>query len=155
MELRPLALAKKMKISVVALSVLALALTLSSFAALNVDQNLASSGTITTSPNIGVYSDAGCTVNLTSICWGSVAAGGSVSQTVYVKNTGTGSMTLSLAASGWSPAGASTYITVSWNQQNAVLSAGQSVAAVVTVSVSSSITGISTFSNTITISGTG
>jgi hypothetical protein len=102
-----------------------------------------------------VYSDSACTTNMTSINWGSIAAGGTATQTVYVKNTGTGTMTLSLTASNWSPSGASTYITISWNQQGTQLSAGGSVAATLTLTVSSSITGITSFSNTITISGTG
>jgi hypothetical protein len=116
---------------------------------------LSSSGTITTSPNIGVYSNSGCTVNMTTVDWGVVAAGATYAQTVYVKNTGTGVMTLNLATSGWSPAGASAYISVTWNQQGTQLAAGQSIAAVITLTASSNITGITNFSNTITISGTG
>jgi hypothetical protein len=115
----------------------------------------ASSGKIMTSSNIGVYSDSNCTINMNSINWGFVAAGGSVARIVYVKNTGTGTMTLSLAVSNWSPTTASTYIIVSWNQTGTQLSAGQSVPATITLNVSSSITGIKTFSNTIAISGTG
>jgi hypothetical protein len=114
----------------------------------------ASSGTILASSDIGVYSDSACTINLNSINWGSVAAGGSVTQIVYVKNTGTSTMTLSLAVSNWSPTTASTYITISWNQTETQLSAGQSVPAAITLTVSPSITGVTTFSNTIAISGT-
>jgi archaellum component FlaG (FlaF/FlaG flagellin family) len=146
---------KSPKLLAIVLTVAALALGASTLAAINVSQNVSSSGTITTSPNIGVYSDSACTTNMTSINWGSIAAGGTATQTVYVKNTGTGSMTLSLATSSWSPSGASTYITISWNKQGTQLSAGQSVAATLTLTVSSSVTGITSFSNTITISGTG
>jgi hypothetical protein len=102
-----------------------------------------------------VYFDSGCTINMNSINWGSVAAGSSVTQIVYVKNTGTGTITLSLAASDWSPSIAGIYITVSWNQQGTQLSARQSVPAMITLTVSSSITGVTTFSNAIAISGTG
>jgi archaellum component FlaG (FlaF/FlaG flagellin family) len=150
-----MAMAKASKLLVVVLTVAAFALATLTLAAINVSQNVSSSGTIATSPNIGVYSDSACTTNMTSINWGSVAAGGSATQIVYVKNTGTGSMTLSLAVSNWIPSGASTYITISWNQQGTQLSAGQSVAATITLTVSSSITGITSFSNTIAISGTG
>lgn len=150
-----MAIAKTSKYLVIVLTVAAFALATLTLAAINVSQNVSSSGTITTSPNIGVYSDSACTTNMTSINWGSVAAGGTATQTVYVKNTGTGSMTLSLAVSNWIPSGASTYITISWNQQGTPLSAGGSVAATITLTVSSSITGITSFSNTIAISGTG
>jgi len=96
-----------------------------------------------------------CTTNKTSITWASVAAGGSATQTVYVKNTGTAPMTLNLAVTNWTPTTASNYITITWNQQGTVLTAGQLIAATLTLNVSSSITGITSYSNTITISGTG
>jgi len=150
-----MAMAKASKYLVIVLTVAAFALATLTLAAITVTQNVSSSGAVVTSPNIGVYSDSACTTTMTSITWGSVAPGGSATQTVYVKNTGTGSMSLSLAVSNWSPSGASTYITISWNQQGTQLSAGQSVAATITLTVSSSITGITSFSNTITISGTG
>ena len=148
------AIAKASKLLIVVLTVTAFALAALTLGAITVTQNVSSSGVVTDS-NIGVYSDSGCTTNMTSINWGSVAAGGTATQTVYVKDTGTGAMTLSLAVSNWSPSGASTYITISWNKQGTQLSAGQSVAATITLTVSSSITGITSFSNTITISGTG
>jgi len=64
-------------------------------------------------------------------------------------------MSLSLATSTWTPSNANAYITVSWDKQGATLTPGQSSAAILTLSVSSSITGITSFSNTITLSGTG
>ena len=149
-----MAIAKASKYLVIVLTVVAFALAASTLAVITVTQNMSSSGVVT-SPNIGLYSDSSCTTNMTSINWGSVAAGGTVTQTVYVKNTGTGTMSLGLAVSNWLPSGASTYITISWNKQGTQLSAGQSVAATLTLTVSSNITGITTFSNTITISGTG
>jgi len=85
---------------------------------------------------------------------GSLQAGGSTTQTIYVKNTGTGTLTLELSPTNWTPVQASTYITISWDKQGTQLSAGQSTQATVTITVSSSITGITNFSNTISISGT-
>jgi hypothetical protein len=92
---------------------------------------------------------------MASVNWGSISAGGVATQTVYVKNTGTGTITLSLTTSNWNPAGASTYIAISWNQQGTQLSTGQAVVATITLTVSPGITGISSFSDTMTISGTG
>lgn len=88
---------------------------------------------------------------------GSVEAGGSTSQTIYVEDTGGAAMTLSITVSGWAPSTASTYITLTWNGQGTQIQPGVSGALPVTLTltVSSSITGISTFSNSITISGTG
>lgn len=141
--------------AIISLVCVGFALTLTTYSAINVSTNINSSGSITTSPNIGAFYDSACTTAVSSVTWGSVSAGGVTSQTVYIKNTGTGTIALSLATSAWNPAGAATYITVSWNQQGTQLPAGQSVAATITLTVAPSITGITSFSNTMTISGTG
>ena len=150
-----MAIATNSKILVIALTIVAVSLVGSTLAAITVNQNLNSTGTIATTPNIGIYSDAACTNALTTINWGPRAAGSTTTQTVYIKNTGSGSITLNLATTNWSPSGASNYITIAWNRQGTSLATDQSTAATLTLTVSAGITGITTFSNTITISGTG
>ena len=149
-----MAIIKTTKTIVILLTVAAFALTASTFAAITVNQSVNSIGTISTSPNIGVYSDAACTNAITSLNWGSIAAGGASSQTIYLKNTGTGSMTLTMTTSTWSPTNANTYIAISWNKDGSVLGAGLVTAAILTATVSSNIAGITSFSNTIIFSGT-
>jgi hypothetical protein len=73
---------------------------------------------------------------------------------MYVKNTGDVSETLNMTVSSWSPSSASSYITLTWNQEKTVLTAGQVVEAVLTLSVSSSISDVTSFSFSITITGT-
>jgi hypothetical protein len=148
-------ISKRALIAIAALLICALAISATTVAVISVNQNVPSSGSIATSPNIGVYSDVACTQNLTSINWGSITPGNNVTQTVYVKNTGTGSMTLSMTVSNWSPAQADTYLTITWNKQGNQLTAGQSITATLTLAVAANITDITNFSNTITISGTG
>ena len=144
---------KTAKLIVIALTLTALTLAATTLAAINVNRDIISSGNITTTPNINVYSDSACTQNLTTINWGSIEAGSNASKTIYVKNTGTGILTLSLATSDWNPTGASTYLTINWNKAGTHLSAGESTSAVLTLTVASNITGITTFSNTITVRG--
>jgi hypothetical protein len=124
------------------------------FAVLNVQRAIPSSGLVV-SVNVGVYSDSACTLNLTSIDWGTVYPGGYVSRTVYVKNTGNVPMTLSMAATGWNPAGAAGQINVAWDKENAVLNAGQSASAILTLSVSQNVSGVTSFSMNIIVSGSG
>jgi hypothetical protein len=143
------------KILTIVLIVSAFALTATTLAVLTVNQNVGSTGTITTSPNIGVYSDSGCTQNMTTFNWGTIAAGSSDTQTIYVKNTGTGTMTLSMSVSSWTPTSASTYMTLTWNKGGTHLSAQESTTATLTLTVASDIEDITNFSNSITISGTG
>jgi hypothetical protein len=143
----------KPQLLIVILTIIGLTLGVSTMATITMYQNVSSTGTITTTPNIGIFSDSACTTSLSSINWGSVAAGDSATRTVYIKNTGTGAMTLDLSTSSWNPAEASTYITISWNKGGTTLAAGQSTAATITLTTAANITGISTFSYLITISG--
>jgi hypothetical protein len=143
-------------VTTIILSATMVALALTAYAAINVSIGINSSGSIAVSPNIGVYSDSACTVQLTTINWGSPSPGATVNQTVYIKNTqGSTSLTLSMTTSNWNPTTANGPLTVTWNQQGTVLAPEQSIAATLTLTVSSSITGITTFSVQISISGTG
>jgi hypothetical protein len=92
---------------------------------------------------------------LTSIDWGTISPGGSVVRTIYVKNTGGAQLTLNMATNGWSPAGAGSSMSLSWNRESTVLSAGQSIDATLTLTVSSGISSITSFSVYIVITGTG
>ena len=117
-----------------------------------VNRALPSSGTIQTL-NVGVYSDYACSQNLPSISWGDIAPGGSVNKTIYVKNTGSPQITLSMAKTSWNPASANGPITLVWNREGTKLSAGGVATATLTLRVLENITGITTFSVTILISG--
>lgn len=129
----------------VVISVLAAALVTSS--------TFSNSGTIV-AIGVGVYSDSSCTTVLSSINWGNLTLGASVSYTIYVKNNGTIPVTLTMTTGNWNPTTASSYITLSWNRPNYVLTAGSSVQAALTLNVSSSLTGFTNFAFDITITGT-
>jgi hypothetical protein len=152
-----LAFAKASKLTVILLTVTAMIVAGVTYAAITVNQNVNSNGTITTGPNVGVYSNSQCTNSISSLNWGSIETGGSTSQTIYVEDTGGTAMTLSIAVSNWSPSTASNYITITWNGQGSQIQPGVSgaLAVTLTLTVSPSITGVTSFSNSITISGTG
>ena len=108
--------ARKIKLSittaVMVLVVIGITLTLTTFAAISTSQNVPSEGTVITSANLGVYSNSLCTTTLSSISWGNLTAGSTKTQTIYIKNTGSGlSLTLSMATSNLTPSGAVGYIT--------------------------------------------
>ncbi len=124
------------------------------FAFLSAQRAIPSAGLVV-AVGVGVFSDVACSANLTSISWGNVYPGGSVSRIIYVKNTGNAPITLSMATSGWSPAAANGPISIAWSREGAVLAAGQSTAATITLSVSQVITGVSEFSVNIVVSGVG
>ena len=140
--------------AIIAIAMIGLVLTVTTAGLLSVSQSVSSSGTVTTI-NVGVYSDSACTIPLTTINWGSISPGGSVTSTVYVKNTGNSQITLSMTKNSWTPTSADGPITLTWNRESTTLGAGLYTTAVLTLSVSSGISGISTFSVNIVITGTG
>ena len=105
--------------------------------------------------NVGVYSDSGCTTPLANIDWGVLEGGNTVTRTAYIKNSGNTAMTLSMSVGNWVPTSASSYIQLTWNYSGQTLNPGQSLAVTLTLTVSTSITGITSFSFDITIVGTG
>ena len=138
----------------IALTVVALLLSLTTLGLLTMSQTITSSGAIT-SINVAVFSDSACTTPVNALSWGIVSPGTSVSRTVYVKNTGNIPLTLNMHTASWGPSGANNSISLTWNKDNAQLNADQSTAADLTLTVASSISGISNFSVNIIISGSG
>ena len=105
--------------------------------------------------NVDVYWDVGCTQNVTGIDWGTPAPGDVVNNVVYIKNGGTSLVTLSMLSSGWDPAGAGSFLSLTWDREGATVDAGGVVQASLSLDVSGAITGITDFSFDIVIEGTG
>lgn len=103
---------------------------------------------------VGVYVDSGCSQPLSSINWGTLTPGSTSNFTAYVRDEGTTALVLSKTIGNWSPSSASSYITLNWNREGYVLGSGATVQTIFTLLVSSNISGISSFSFDITITGT-
>jgi hypothetical protein len=138
---------------IAAIAITGLFLTVISAGVLTTSTTLSSTGTIT-SVNVGVYSDSGCTQPLSSINWGSLAPGESTTRTIYLKNTGTAPVTLSMTTTSWTPSNANTYLSLTWNRESYSLTAGNTVQAILTLMASSSAGNITSFSVNIVITGT-
>ena len=145
---------KKMpSIAIIALAITALALTLTTAAVLSASQNVPLNGTINT-VNLGVYSNSECTQTVTSLNVGTLNPGGTATQTVYVKNTGNVPETLTMTTNNWTPSGADSYLTLTWNRQNTILNAGASIQATLTLTAAANTGSITTFSCDVTLTGT-
>ena len=116
-------------------------------------QTIPSDGTITT-VNVSVYTNIQCSQNCTSINWGALYPGNSTTQTVYVKNTGTVPITLTMTADTWTPENADDYLALDWNQEGTILSVGQSVTATLTVTAAADTGDLQDFNVNIVITGT-
>ena len=157
---------KRTSIIVVALVIVGIILLLITFAALTLSPHgsstdvvskssiVSSNGKVSTSASCGLFSNSACTTPISSINWGNLTAGETSNQTIYIKNISSGlSLTLNMTTNSWSPASANGPITITWNQEDTILSPGQSTAATLTISVSSSEVDITSFSVQILITG--
>jgi hypothetical protein len=104
---------------------------------------------------VGVYSDSGCSQEVLSIPWGTLDPGETSHETVYICNDGNVAVVLTMTTENWDPSSASSHITLSWNlEEGYVLDPEESVETVLTLSVSSSISGVESFTFDIVITGT-
>ena len=142
------------KATIGAVLVIALMATLmGALSTLTVTRTFPNTGTINVI-GVGVYSDPGYTTVLSSVNWGSLNPGETANQTIYIMNNGTIPVTLTMTYGNWSPATAQSYITLSMDKNNTQLASSSNVTAVLTLSVSSAITGVTNFNFNINITGT-
>ena|SRR3990172_12628478 len=139
--------------AIIAVAVTGLFLTMLTAGLLTTSQTLTSGGTIT-AVNVGLYSDSSTTQNLTSIDWGIIAPGNSTTRTIYVKNSGTIPITLSMTTSNWSPSNATQYLSLAWNREGYVLNTNSSISAAITLNATSAAGNLTNFSFNIVITGT-
>ena len=144
---------KAVAVYVAALAGLWLFVTLLASGTFVSSQTLSSAGVIATA-GLGVYSDSACTQSLTSIDWGTVVPGNSVFRTVYVKNTGTAQVKLSLSTANWIPYSASGPIALSWSLEGRSLAASQVALGTLSLDVSPNAASISSFKMDIVVTGT-
>jgi hypothetical protein len=137
----------------IAVAVAGIVMLTSVLALLQSNRSFSNNGTITT-VNVGAYQDSSCTQVLSTIDWGNVVPGSSSSRTIYVKNTGNAPISLNMTVNTWNPSNAGNYMNLTWNQESALLNVGNSVATLLVLSVSASVTGITSFSFNATITGT-
>ena len=104
---------------------------------------------------VGIYWDYACTDRTSSINWGLLDPGSNKTVTVYVRNEGNAVTTLSKATQNWNPSTTSSYMIMNWNYAGQTLSMNQVLQIKLTLIVSPTISGITSFSFDITITATG
>jgi hypothetical protein len=93
--------------------------------------------------------------SVTSIDWGTLNIGSTTNVTVYVRNEGSVSVTLTKAVT-WHTAGVSSYLTLSWDYKGQTLTVSSVTKIVLTLTVSSSTpASITDFSFDLGITATG
>jgi len=104
--------------------------------------------------DVEIFSDNALTQVLSSVTWGALEPGASMSQIMYIRNNGDDQVALSLTTEDWAPAGASDYLQLSWNYDGSPISPGEVIQITMVLDVSSSISGIDTYNFNIIIFGT-
>jgi hypothetical protein len=108
----------------VAIAVLVLVVIASgAFAVLTYTASINGKGSIT-GVGVSIYSDPQGQNSTDSINWGNIAPGGSVTTTIYIKNTGNTPITLALSTANWTPTTISSSLTLTWDYNNATVQAG-------------------------------
>jgi hypothetical protein len=104
---------------------------------------------------VGIYWDSACTNRTSSINWASLDPGSNKTVTLYIRNEGNAVATLSKAAQNWNPSNVSGYMTLNWNYAGQTLSVNQVLQVKLTLTVSSTVSGITNFTFEITVTATG
>jgi len=131
-------------------------ITATASAVLIIQKTIPSSGNIvvvipTPPPPIDIidvlfYSDPAATVKVTTVDWGVLNPGSTGHAKLYLKNTGNIAETVILSAGNYKPPETKGIMSLSWDSEGIRIEPGQVVETNLTLDVSGSVTGISTFS---------
>ena len=121
---------------------------------LTASKTLSSSGSVK-AINVEVYWDFEGTQTVDAIDWGLPGSGDTVNRSIFVKNSGNSPMNISLTTASWAPAEAESYLFPSWNGEGLSINPDEMVMVTLTLEVSEDVTGITDFSFTIIIEGSG
>ncbi len=110
---------------------------------------------ISTFATIGIYYDQACTNPVPSISWGTLSPGASQNQVLYIRNEGNTAVTLFKSTSNFNPSSFSNYLALNWDYANQSLSPGSVQKVTLTLTISSAITSIASYSLDTTITATG
>ena len=141
------------KAAIIVLESTILFLTLTTVTATQNQSNNSAKKTVT-AINLAIYSDSTCKHTITTINFLNINPGSTVTQTIYIKNTGNLAETLTMTANNWNPNSVSRYLNFSWNRQNIVLAAGASIQATLTLTATANIGSLTNFSADVTFTGT-
>jgi hypothetical protein len=93
-----------------------------------------------------MYSDQACTNKVSSLNWGVIAPGALKSMVITVRNEGNVPITLTKTMTNLNPSNLATHMTLNWDYGNQSLNPNETLKLALTLYVSESITGISSFS---------
>ncbi len=102
---------------------------------------------------IDVFSDSACTQPIVTVVWGNIETGSSISQSVYLRNSGDDGVLLILSAENWNPVASMNYLQLTWNYDGSTINPGEVREVILTLTAAPSVVGIDSFSFDIVITG--
>jgi len=121
---------------------------------ISANQSIPTGGTMSSSVGVEVYTDPDATKLCTYIDWGTVDEGETVTETVYVKNTGNATETLHLVVTDWEPALAGELLSLIWDKEETQLEPDAIVAATLTLAIPRDAQNLDSFNFNVVIEGT-
>jgi hypothetical protein len=100
---------------------------------------------VLTGQDMGVYWDQDCTNKAEAVDWGTLSPGQAKDVAVYVRNEGNKSFLVLLSTVSWNPQNASLYLTFSRNVKSLPIKVGEVTKAILSLSVSPYVKGITKF----------
>jgi len=124
------------------------------YASLQYQASISTHGNIV-SVGVVFYSDPACSSETSMLDWGTLEPGQKIDVTLYMKSTSNVPVTASMSVGNFVPASGGTYLACTWNYGGASVSPGQILPVVFTLSVATTVTGITAFSFDISVTTTG
>ena len=150
----PYSVQRKFFISILVLSIGLVAASLVAFAMMQWSHRIRNVATLKV-VGVSVYKDVNLTILLTEIDWGVVESGETRDFSAYIKNESNVPLSLAMRTESWEPANASSFIGLAWDYSGGLIPVDGSVPVTFSLSVDSAISGITSFSFTIVIIGSG
>ena len=110
------------------------------------DQRIMNSSGIVAGVNLDVYADSAGTTLLTRVDWGLLYPSDTITQELYIRNTGNQATTLQLETANWSPSQASAYLTLSWDYGNELVQPDETIRVTLSLTLASDVQDIQDFS---------
>ncbi len=139
------------KILAIVALVVSLSLTLGAFGAINRSIILRSGGTVNLPVGVGFYWDSDCANPVSFVDWGDIQPGSTVDVTVFVRNEGSQAFSLNITAENWYPIETTSYMIFSSDYTGQIIDLQEVVQITLSLTTSSSIERITSFSFDITV----
>jgi len=103
---------------------------------------------------VGIYWNANCNGNISSVDWGVVEPGSSKNITIYVRNEGNAEMVLSFNTTNWTPPESSQHISISWDYDGRSIRPNEVIRVTMTIIIWTTIGNIKSYAFDLQIKGT-